>query len=133
VERFPVGAVEYASYEAQHAERRYRAVDPDNRLVARGLEREWEECLKALEVAKADLARGQPPCDGLSRKEEGVETYKIDCSRNPEAFPEPNWPSQSLSDLIGTTFESLLVATAATDHGAAGASGPLRRSLPKPA
>ena len=31
------------------AERRYRAVDPDNRLVARGLEREWEERLRALE------------------------------------------------------------------------------------
>ena len=27
-------AVERASYEAQRAERRYRAVDPDNRLVA---------------------------------------------------------------------------------------------------
>ncbi|MGY2812008.1 hypothetical protein [Bradyrhizobium sp. USDA 4506] len=50
-------AVERASYEAQRAERRYRAVDPDNRLVARGLEREWEACLKALEAAKADLAR----------------------------------------------------------------------------
>src|ERR1700681_1050916 len=50
-------AVERANYEAQRAERRYRAVDPDNRLVARGLEREWEECLKALEAAKADLAR----------------------------------------------------------------------------
>jgi predicted DNA-binding transcriptional regulator AlpA len=50
-------AVERAGYEAQRAERRYRAVDPDNRLVARGLEREWEEALKALEAAKADLAR----------------------------------------------------------------------------
>ena len=50
-------AVERASYEAQRAERRYRAVDPDNRLVARGLEREWEEALKALEAARADLAR----------------------------------------------------------------------------
>ncbi len=50
-------AVERAGYQAQRAERRYRAVDPDNRLVARGLEREWEESLKALEAAKADLAR----------------------------------------------------------------------------
>jgi DNA invertase Pin-like site-specific DNA recombinase/predicted DNA-binding transcriptional regulator AlpA len=49
--------VERASYEASRAERRYRAVDPDNRLVARGLEREWEESLRALEVAKAELAR----------------------------------------------------------------------------
>ena len=50
-------AVERASYEARRAERRYRAVDPENRLVARGLEHEWEESLKALEAARADLAR----------------------------------------------------------------------------
>ena len=50
-------AAERASYEAQRAERRYRAVDPENRLVARGLEREWEDSLKTLEAAKADLAR----------------------------------------------------------------------------
>jgi DNA invertase Pin-like site-specific DNA recombinase len=49
--------VERARYEASRAERRYRAVDPDNRLVAHGLEREWEENLAALEVAKAELAR----------------------------------------------------------------------------
>src|ERR1700719_1639722 len=49
--------VERTSYEASRAERRYRAVDPDNRLVARGLEREWEESLSALEAAKAELLR----------------------------------------------------------------------------
>lgn len=49
--------VERASYEAARAERRYRAVDPDNRLVARGLEREWEQSLNALEAAKVELAR----------------------------------------------------------------------------
>ena len=49
--------VERAHYEAQRAERRYRAVDPDNRLVARGLEREWEERLRALDAAKAELER----------------------------------------------------------------------------
>jgi len=50
-------SVERASYDATRAERRYRAVDPDNRLVARGLEREWEQSLSALEVAKDELAR----------------------------------------------------------------------------
>jgi len=49
--------VEQASYEASRAERRYRAIDPDNRLVARGLEREWEQKLRALEAAKVELAR----------------------------------------------------------------------------
>jgi hypothetical protein len=46
--------VERARYEAQRAERRYRAVDPDNRLVARGLEAEWEQRLRELAAAPAD-------------------------------------------------------------------------------
>jgi DNA invertase Pin-like site-specific DNA recombinase len=50
-------AAERAGYEAQRAERRYRAVDAENRLVARGLEAEWEQCLRELENAKAELAR----------------------------------------------------------------------------
>ena len=49
--------VERARYEAQRAERRHRAVEPENRLVARGLEAEWEKCLHALSVAEAELAR----------------------------------------------------------------------------
>jgi DNA invertase Pin-like site-specific DNA recombinase len=50
-------AVERAAYEAKRAERRYRAVDPDNRLVARGLEREWEQRLTDLAAANQELAR----------------------------------------------------------------------------
>ncbi|HTR14755.1 MAG TPA: recombinase family protein [Roseiarcus sp.] len=49
--------VERARYEASRAERRYMAVDPDNRLVARGLERELEQRLTDLEDAKDELAR----------------------------------------------------------------------------
>jgi len=50
-------AAERARYEAQRAERRYRAVDAENRLVTRGLESEWEQRLRELEQAKAELAR----------------------------------------------------------------------------
>src|SRR5919106_606127 len=49
--------VERARYEATRAERRYLAVDPDNRLVARGLETDWEAKLAALADAEAELAR----------------------------------------------------------------------------
>jgi len=52
-------SAERAAYEAARAERRYRAVDPDNRLVARGLEREWEQRLTEVEATKAELARRQ--------------------------------------------------------------------------
>lgn len=41
--------IERAQYEADLARRRYKAVDPDNRLVARSLEREWNEKLAAVE------------------------------------------------------------------------------------
>jgi DNA invertase Pin-like site-specific DNA recombinase len=49
--------VQRARYDAGKAERRYRAVDPDNRLVARGLEADWEKALAALADAEAELAR----------------------------------------------------------------------------
>jgi DNA invertase Pin-like site-specific DNA recombinase len=49
--------VEQARYAAGKAERRYRAVDPDNRLVARGLETEWNTALQQLIDAEAQLAR----------------------------------------------------------------------------
>jgi hypothetical protein len=41
--------IERAQYEADLARRRYKAVDPDNRLVARSLEREWNEKLAEVE------------------------------------------------------------------------------------
>jgi DNA invertase Pin-like site-specific DNA recombinase len=44
--------IERAQYETDLACRRYRAVDPDNRLVARSLEREWNE--KLLEVDRLE-------------------------------------------------------------------------------
>ncbi|MBN1857978.1 recombinase family protein [Candidatus Bipolaricaulota bacterium] len=47
--------VDRAQYEADAAERRYRAVEPENRLVARNLETEWEKKLGELTAAKDEL------------------------------------------------------------------------------
>jgi DNA invertase Pin-like site-specific DNA recombinase len=49
--------LEQARYQATRAERRYRAVDPENRLVARGLETEWNTALREVDEAQAELAR----------------------------------------------------------------------------
>lgn len=51
--------VEKAQYAAAKAERRYRAVDADNRLVARSLETEWNTALAAAADAENELARQQ--------------------------------------------------------------------------
>ena len=45
---------ERARYEAERARRQYDAVDPDNRLVARSLERQWEERLREVEATEQD-------------------------------------------------------------------------------
>jgi len=49
-----------------------------------------------------------------SRKEEGVEAYKIDIARDPDAFPAPKWPTQTLDEIIGRTFEGRMIET--EDH-----------------
>jgi hypothetical protein len=51
--------LERARYEAQLAERRYKAVDPDNRVVARTLETDWEAKLRALEELEQEHRRAR--------------------------------------------------------------------------
>lgn len=56
--------LERARYEAERAGRQYQAVEPENRLVARTLERQWEQALAAEDALQADYARvmaAQPP------------------------------------------------------------------------
>jgi hypothetical protein len=49
--------LERAQYAVERAARQYHAVEPENRLVARTLERQWEETLAAAERLQADYAR----------------------------------------------------------------------------
>jgi Recombinase/Recombinase zinc beta ribbon domain len=59
--------VERTHYQAERAQRQYDAVEPENRLVVRELERRWEEALKEqrrLEEEYARFRRNQP--EGLS-------------------------------------------------------------------
>jgi DNA invertase Pin-like site-specific DNA recombinase len=55
--------LERARHESERAERQYHAVEPENRLVARTLERRWEEVLwkqRRLEEEYDRFRRGQP-------------------------------------------------------------------------
>jgi len=49
--------LERAAQEAQRAERQYHAVEPENRLVARSLERRWEEALRTHQALQEDYDR----------------------------------------------------------------------------
>jgi hypothetical protein len=65
--------LERARYETDRAARQYQAVEPENRLVARELERRWEEALKEqrrLEEEYDKYCRSQPVALTLAEQEQ---------------------------------------------------------------
>lgn len=53
--------LQQAQYEAGLAERRYAACDPDNRLIAAQLEKNWEAALRHVEACRERLKASQMP------------------------------------------------------------------------
>jgi hypothetical protein len=44
-----------------------------------------------------------------SRKDEGVDSYKVGAAQDQDAFPEPKWPTQSLNELLCSTFANRMI------------------------
>jgi DNA invertase Pin-like site-specific DNA recombinase len=62
--------VERARHQAERTRRQYDAVEPENRLVVRELERRWEEALKEQRRLEEEYARfGRNQAEGLSASE----------------------------------------------------------------
>jgi DNA invertase Pin-like site-specific DNA recombinase len=100
--------VERSSYEASRAERRYRAVDPDNRLVARGLEREWEESLSALEAAKVELARREQEQPRVLSEVERVSLLAVGADIN-AVWNAPTTSARDRKELLRTLLEEVFI------------------------
>jgi hypothetical protein len=45
----------------------------------------------------------------VSRKDQGHDDYQNISAKNPKAFPEPKWPSQSLEELIMIAFKDCMI------------------------
>jgi len=100
--------VERASYAASLAERRYRAVDPDNRLVARGLERAWEESLAELEAAKRELAHREQERPRVLSSEERARLGAL----GPDlatVWIAATTTARDRKELLGTLIEEVIV------------------------
>ena len=102
-------AVERAHYEAERAERRYRAVEPENRLVARGLENEWETCLRELSNAEAELARReqQRPRTLTPQEREHLENLGTDLGK---VWSAPTTTDRDRKELLRTLLEEVIIA-----------------------
>jgi len=100
--------VEHARYEAQRAERRYRAVDPDNRLVARGLESAWEKCLQDLNAAETEVAdrEKQQPRVLSDEQRATIRSLGGDISR---VWSAPTTTDRDRKELLRTVLEEVIV------------------------
>ena len=100
--------VERARYEAERAERRYRTVEPENRLVARGLEREWEERLRELSAAEAELARREQcrPRVLSAQEKATLRALGVDVAR---VWSAPSTTDRDRKELLRTLLEEVIV------------------------
>ena len=101
-------SVERASFEASRAERRYRAVDPENRLVARGLEREWEQKLADLETAKKELDHRlqQRPCVLTAKQRTDLLAVGADLM---QVWTAPTTTARDRKELLRSLLEEVIL------------------------
>jgi hypothetical protein len=109
--------VERARFEAQRAERRYRAVDPDNRLVARGLAAEWERCLQLLHAAEAELDRRERERPRMLPPDERQAI--LAAGRHLEhVWSAPTTTDRDRKDLLRTLLGEVIIAIVKDEHQA---------------
>jgi hypothetical protein len=98
--------VEQAKYNASRAERRYRAVDPDNRLVARGLEAEWNTALQQLADAEAELARRENARPKALTEDERAAVLALGDDLGP-VWDAPSTAAKDRKQLLRTLLEEV--------------------------
>ena len=107
--------VERKRYEAERAERRYKTVEPENRLVARGLESEWENRLRDLADAEAELRRRELlrpdpiPTDQLKR----IQSLGADLQ---QLWAAPVTTDRDRKELLRTLIEEVLIDAKRNDN-----------------
>jgi DNA invertase Pin-like site-specific DNA recombinase len=102
-------AAERAHYEAERAERQYRAVEPENRLVARGLENEWEKRLRDLAAAEAELERRQQQRPRTLSQEEKSRLRSLGSDLS-KVWTAPTTTDRDRKELFRTLLEEVIVA-----------------------
>jgi DNA invertase Pin-like site-specific DNA recombinase len=110
-------AVERARYEAERAERRYHAVEPENRLVARGLETAWEQRLRDLEHAQRELTlreHQRPPVLGPAEERRlralGADLHQV--------WDAPTTTARDKKELLRALLEDVTIAVERDDDRA---------------
>lgn len=106
--------VEGAEYEVQRAERRSRSVEPENRLVARTLEAQWEQRLRERAAAQAELARQQQqrPESLTDEQREHLRTLGQDLQR---VWDAPTTTDRDRKELLNLLLEEVNIRLEKSD------------------
>src|SRR6516165_8912651 len=100
--------VERTRYEAERAERRYRAVEPENRLVARGLETEWENRLRELTAAEIELRRREKQRPRRLSEAEKKKMFSLGSDLH-KVWTAPTTTDRDRKELLRTLLEEVIL------------------------
>ena len=100
--------LERARYESERAARQYHAVEPENRLVARTLEGQWEQALSAETALKADYEKflGEHPALLSGEQRESIRRLAVDI---PAMWNAPTTTVADRQSIIRQLVEQVIV------------------------
>jgi DNA invertase Pin-like site-specific DNA recombinase len=101
--------LERARYEAERAYRQYNAAEPENRLVARTLEKIWEETLSAEEKIKQEYAAflNEQPTTLTSTEREAIRQLASDI---PSLWSAPTTTAAERQEIVRLLIDRVIVA-----------------------
>lgn len=108
--------LERARYEAADAERHYRAVDPENRLVARTLEQQWEVALRKERGVMEEYERFQRVSPRVLTTRE-TEIIRALAMNLPDVWNSPSTNASEKQEVIRCLVERVSVNIPASSEG----------------
>ena len=90
--------VERAQYEADRSERQYQAVEPENRTVARALERRWEGRLAELAAVQQQAKAAMAPVAALNAQE--IRELRRACADLGDVWSAPTTTARDRKQLL---------------------------------
>jgi len=101
-------ALEAAEYEAARAERQYQQVEPENRLVARSLEKQWNERLTALEKMHKDYKEHKSTRNWVPTENDKAEILAL-AKELPQIWCDSNTTAKDRKRILRTLIEDVTV------------------------
>jgi hypothetical protein len=107
--------LERATYEAGRAERQYQAVEPENRMVARTLEKRWEEALEQQRAAQdaCDRFQREQPVELTAEERRSLEDL---CGDLPALWSAPETLARERKEIVRCLIERVEIALNRTEQ-----------------